>query len=65
MVYSLSKYMYGHNDVVMGAAIVNDKALYQKLQFLQCGNAFKVIEPVRIRKSRLFYFSNWNRSIAI
>uniref|UniRef100_A0A8D8FG22 cystathionine gamma-lyase n=3 Tax=Culex pipiens TaxID=7175 RepID=A0A8D8FG22_CULPI len=35
VVYSLSKYMNGHNDVVMGAAIMNDKALYQKLQFLQ------------------------------
>uniref|UniRef100_A0A8D8H5H8 cystathionine gamma-lyase n=1 Tax=Culex pipiens TaxID=7175 RepID=A0A8D8H5H8_CULPI len=46
VVYSLSKYMNGHNDVVMGAAIMNDKALYQKLQFLQTGNAFKVIEPV-------------------
>lgn len=38
VMYSLSKYMNGHNDVVMGAAIMNDQILYQKLKFLQNGN---------------------------
>ncbi|XP_038107999.1 putative cystathionine gamma-lyase 2 [Culex quinquefasciatus] len=35
VMYSLSKYMNGHSDVIMGAAIMNDETLYQKLQFLQ------------------------------
>lgn len=33
--YSLSKYMNGHSDVIMGAAIINDQSLYERLQFLQ------------------------------
>lgn len=33
--YSLSKYMNGHSDVIMGAAIVNDDKLYKELLFLQ------------------------------
>uniref|UniRef100_A0A1Q3FRV4 cystathionine gamma-lyase n=1 Tax=Culex tarsalis TaxID=7177 RepID=A0A1Q3FRV4_CULTA len=35
VMYSLSKYMNGHSDVVMGAAIMKDEDLYQKLVFLQ------------------------------
>lgn len=37
VVYSLTKYMNGHSDVIMGAAIVNDDELEQKLRFLQNG----------------------------
>lgn len=33
--YSLSKYMNGHSDVIMGAAIINDQSLYERLLFLQ------------------------------
>lgn len=33
--YSLTKYMNGHNDVMAGANIVNDKRLYDDLKFIQ------------------------------
>ncbi|XP_031622765.1 cystathionine gamma-lyase [Contarinia nasturtii] len=39
--YSVSKYMNGHSDVIMGAAVVNDDNLYERLKFLQ--NASGVI----------------------
>ena len=35
VVHSTTKYLGGHSDVVGGAAIVNDKALFDKLKFLQ------------------------------
>ncbi|XP_049875431.1 cystathionine gamma-lyase [Pectinophora gossypiella] len=41
VVYSLTKYMNGHSDVIMGAAIVNDDELGNKLRFLQ--NALGVV----------------------
>jgi len=39
VMHSLTKYMGGHSDVVMGALVVNDDALLQRLAFLQnsCG----------------------------
>ena len=39
VMHSLTKYMAGHSDVVMGALIVNDDELHQRLVFLQnaCG----------------------------
>lgn len=37
VMYSLTKYMNGHSDVIMGAAIVNDEELHEKLRFLQNG----------------------------
>lgn len=39
--YSLTKYMNGHTDVVMGALITSDEALYEKLKFLQ--NAMGIV----------------------
>ena len=33
--YSLTKYMNGHSDVIMGAVCLNDSCLYDRLQFLQ------------------------------
>ncbi|XP_055383081.1 cystathionine gamma-lyase [Condylostylus longicornis] len=35
VVYSLTKYMNGHSDVVMGAAVTNDDNLHTRLRFLQ------------------------------
>jgi cystathionine gamma-lyase len=37
--YSLTKYMNGHSDVVMGATTMNNEKLYEKLKFYQnaCG----------------------------
>jgi len=35
VMHSLTKYMAGHSDVVMGALIVNDGELHEKLRFIQ------------------------------
>lgn len=35
VVYSLTKYMNGHSDVVMGAVTLNNPELYERLLFLQ------------------------------
>lgn len=35
VIYSLTKYMNGHSDVVMGAAVLNDDETYEELKFLQ------------------------------
>lgn len=37
VMYSLTKYMNGHNDVIMGALITSNENLYQELKFLQNG----------------------------
>ncbi|RAU83730.1 cystathionine gamma-synthase [Pontibacter arcticus] len=39
VMHSLTKYMAGHSDVVMGAVIVNDDELHERLSFIQnaCG----------------------------
>lgn len=38
VLYSISKYMNGHSDVIMGAVVTNEKNLYDELKFLQNGN---------------------------
>ncbi|MBI2758277.1 MAG: cystathionine gamma-synthase [Chloroflexi bacterium] len=35
VIHSMTKYLGGHSDTVGGAAIVKDKAIYEKLAFLQ------------------------------
>src|SRR5438105_2180332 len=35
VLHSTTKYLGGHSDVIGGAIIVNDEALYQELKFLQ------------------------------
>lgn len=40
VVYSLTKYMNGHSDVIMGAAVLNDDGLEERLRFLQNGKFF-------------------------
>ncbi|KAF9158701.1 hypothetical protein DFQ26_007315 [Actinomortierella ambigua] len=35
VVHSVTKYINGHSDVVMGVAVTNDEAIYTKLAFLQ------------------------------
>lgn len=35
VIYSLTKYMNGHCDVLMGAAVLNDDETYEELKFLQ------------------------------
>lgn len=38
--YSLTKYMNGHSDVIMGAALTNNDKLHENLRFLQNGKFF-------------------------
>lgn len=38
--YSLTKYMNGHSDVIMGAAITNRDDLAERLRFLQNGTFY-------------------------
>lgn len=35
VVHSVTKYLNGHSDVVMGMAVTNNKEIYEKLRFLQ------------------------------
>jgi cystathionine gamma-lyase len=35
VVHSVSKFINGHSDVVMGVAITNSDAIYEELKFLQ------------------------------
>lgn len=35
VMYSLTKYMNGHSDVIMGAAVTNNEDIHNKLRFLQ------------------------------
>lgn len=39
--YSLTKFMNGHNDVMMGAILTNSKEYYEKLRFMQ--NAMGIV----------------------
>ncbi|KAJ8920224.1 hypothetical protein NQ315_011885 [Exocentrus adspersus] len=41
VLYSLTKYMNGHSDVIMGAITTSNKELYDKLKFLQ--NAMGIV----------------------
>jgi len=41
VVHSLTKYMNGHSDIIMGAIIVNDTEIHDKLRFLQ--NAMGIV----------------------
>lgn len=37
VMYSLTKYTNGHTDVIMGAAVINDDGLAERLRFIQSG----------------------------
>ncbi|XP_044271708.1 cystathionine gamma-lyase isoform X1 [Tribolium madens] len=41
VIHSITKYINGHSDVIMGATITNNKEIYDKLKFLQ--NAMGII----------------------
>lgn len=40
VMYSLTKYMNGHSDVIMGAAITRREDLEQRLRFIQNGEIY-------------------------
>ena len=37
VMHSLTKYMNGHSDVIMGAAMVNSEDVHTRLRYLQNG----------------------------
>jgi len=61
VMHSATKYLGGHSDVVMGALIVNDKALAERLYFLQnasgavCGpqDSFLVLRGIKTLHLRM------------
>lgn len=38
VIYSVTKFINGHVDVLMGAVLTNDEELYEKLRLIQRGN---------------------------
>lgn len=46
VLYSITKYMNGHSDVIMGATVVNSDAIGEKLRFLQNGELFYIPSKV-------------------
>lgn len=43
VVYSLTKYMNGHSDVLMGAIVTNNEELYKRVAFLQNCKALSIV----------------------
>jgi cystathionine gamma-lyase len=41
VMYSMTKYMNGHADVIMGALVLNDDAVFKKLKDIQQRNFFR------------------------
>ncbi|MBC6606480.1 cystathionine gamma-synthase [Hymenobacter sp. BT188] len=72
VVHSLTKYMGGHSDVVMGAIIVKDDELHERLRFLQnaCGgtpgpqDCFLVLRGIKTLHLRMQRHCENGRAIA-
>ena len=72
VMHSLTKYMGGHSDVVMGAAICNDEEIAEKLYFLQnsCGgvpgpqDSFLVLRGIKTLHVRMQRHCENGRAIA-
>lgn len=72
VMHSVTKYLAGHSDVVMGAIIVNDKSLADKLAFIQnaCGavpgpqDCFLVLRGIKTLQVRMERHCQNGRAIA-
>lgn len=72
VMHSATKYLSGHSDVVMGALIVNDKALADKLYFIQnasgavCGpmDSFLVLRGIKTLHVRMQRHCENGRAVA-
>jgi cystathionine gamma-lyase len=72
VMHSLTKYMAGHSDVVMGALIVQDDELHQRLSFLQnaCGgtpgpqDCFLVLRGIKTLHIRMQRHCENGRAVA-
>lgn len=49
VVYSMSKYMNGHSDVVMGALVLNDTELFDRLAYFRNGKYLHLIRKVLVK----------------
>jgi cystathionine gamma-lyase len=72
VMHSVTKYLAGHSDVVMGAVIVNDNKLFEQLAFIQnaCGavpgpqDCFLVLRGIKTLHLRMERHSRNARAIA-
>lgn len=55
-VTSLSKYMNGHSDVIMGFVATNCKSVYKKLRTLQTGKFLVIFHYFVVRQKTVFLF---------
>lgn len=59
VMHSLTKYMNGHTDVVMGAMMTNNREIYEQLKFMQkCGFTLKIILIFSLTQIN-YHFSNY------
>lgn len=59
VMHSLTKYMNGHTDVVMGAMMTNNREIYEQLKFMQkCGYTLKIILIFSLTESN-YHFGNY------
>ncbi len=72
VMHSVTKYLAGHSDVIMGAAIMNDENIYNKLKFIQnsCGavpgpqDCFLVLRGIKTLHVRMRQHCISGRAIA-
>lgn len=72
VMHSLTKYLGGHSDVIMGAVVVNDEALFNSLSFIQntCGaipgpnDCFLVLRGIKTLHLRMERHCENGRKIA-
>ena len=56
--HSLTKYINGHSDVLMGAIMTNDEKLHEKLKFMQNGEYFIATQIMSIVVRVCVYITN-------
>jgi cystathionine beta-lyase len=72
VMHSVTKYLGGHSDVIMGALVTNDEKLYQELAFIQnsCGavpgpqDSFLVLRGIKTLHLRMERHCSNGRTIA-
>jgi cystathionine beta-lyase len=72
VMHSVTKYLGGHSDVIMGALVVNDEKLYQELAFItnSCGavpgpqDAFLVLRGIKTLHLRMERHCSNGRAVA-
>ncbi|KAK7603445.1 hypothetical protein V9T40_003444 [Parthenolecanium corni] len=72
VIHSLTKYINGHSDVIMGAALTDDDKLYERLKFLQNSNGvvpspfdcYLVLRSIKSLKYRMEQHMKSSYSIA-